>query len=136
MITLTMPIKAVPKQSFRIGKHNYQSAPVRRFAKAVKMLALSQTKPSDRMLCCALAIDIDFCYALPKGTPKHIKDRIASGSVIPKQTRPDIDNLCKGLLDALSGVMWEDDAIITSLTARKVWAAKDEIVVNIFVDTT
>jgi len=33
--------------------------------------------------------------------------------------RPDIDNYTKNLLDALDGVLWEDDAFVTHLTAMK-----------------
>lgn len=36
-------------------------------------------------------------------------------------TRPDAENLCKGLLDALQGVLYRDDAQIVRLTVEKVY---------------
>ncbi len=39
--------------------------------------------------------------------------------------RPDVDNLVKAM-DCLTGVIWEDDAQIVSLLARKMYASGDE----------
>jgi Holliday junction resolvase RusA-like endonuclease len=33
--------------------------------------------------------------------------------------KPDVDNCVKSVLDALNGIVWEDDAQIVSLLARK-----------------
>ena len=44
---------------------------------------------------------------------------------IPCDKKPDTDNLCKCLTDALIG-FWEDDAQITTLHASKCFAAKNE----------
>lgn len=41
--------------------------------------------------------------------------------------RPDIDNLVKGVCDALNGLVWNDDGQITNLTARKRYAEKGSI---------
>jgi len=45
---------------------------------------------------------------------------------IPADKRPDTDNLCKCLTDALIG-FWVDDAQITTLQASKWFAAKTEM---------
>lgn len=37
-------------------------------------------------------------------------------------SKPDLDNLLKGLLDALTGVCWEDDCQVARIEARKVYA--------------
>ena len=39
----------------------------------------------------------------------------------PKHTRPDLDNLCKQIMDAANGVLWEDDSQVFSLFASKRW---------------
>ena len=36
-------------------------------------------------------------------------------------TRPDVENLCKGLLDSWNGVLWEDDAHVAELALTKVY---------------
>lgn len=40
--------------------------------------------------------------------------------------RPDIDNMAKLVMDALNGVIWEDDAQIVGLQAVKIWAQEGE----------
>lgn len=40
--------------------------------------------------------------------------------------RPDVDNLAKGVLDALNGHAWADDAQVAVLTCRKRLAAGNE----------
>lgn len=37
-----------------------------------------------------------------------------------KATRPDVDNLCKLVMDALNGVAWVDDGQVATLWAHKV----------------
>ena len=44
----------------------------------------------------------------------------------------DIDNHIKAILDALNGVVWLDDSLITSVTARKVQSADEGITVEVF----
>ena len=36
-------------------------------------------------------------------------------------TRPDVENLCKGLLDSWNGVLWVDDAEVAELALTKVY---------------
>ena len=40
--------------------------------------------------------------------------------------KPDIENLVKSLLDAMTGILWRDDAQVCSLNAFKVIAAGEE----------
>ena len=40
-------------------------------------------------------------------------------------SRPDAENLPKGLLDAVNGVLWEDDSQIIKLEIEKVYAPAD-----------
>jgi Holliday junction resolvase RusA-like endonuclease len=45
-----------------------------------------------------------------------------------KTTPPDIDsNVNKGLFDALTGVVWIDDKIVSKITAVKLWSMEDRI---------
>lgn len=43
----------------------------------------------------------------------------------------DIDNLVKGVLDALTGVIWKDDKQVLGVTARKIQLEVSEIVIKI-----
>ena len=59
-------------------------------------------------------LDITFLVPMPKSWSK--KKRLIYQDK-PKQTRPDLDNFVKGLLDATH----EEDATIWDITARKLW---------------
>lgn len=47
---------------------------------------------------------------------------VAAGHVVPNDKRPDIDNLAKMAIDAMTRcAYWEDDGQIASLTVMKSW---------------
>lgn len=56
----------------------------------------------------------------------------SAGRVIPKYTRPDVDNLNKALLDELThtGII-QDDAIVSELVTRKCWGPHPGIKITI-----
>lgn len=56
---------------------------------------------------------ITFRLPRPKSTPKK---------VIEPAKKPDLDKLIRSVLDAVSGVVLADDARVTRITARKVFA--------------
>ena len=85
-----------PKQSFRYGQHRgYRSAAVEEWESEVKAAAL-RMYPGE-MLEEKIAVDIDFSL----------------------KRDADLDNLCKGTLDALQGIVFRNDRQIVELRARK-----------------
>ena len=74
-----------------------------------------------------LRIEVEYLFSPPKSLPKHDFVAIQQGRVFFKTTRPDLaDNLNKGLLDALTGIVWKDDSVIVEVYARKVYTAGTE----------
>ena len=70
----------------------------------------------------SLGMKIDIFIARPKS---HY---LASGKIkkgVPVRPRPDVDNYAKGILDALEGIIFENDSQIVSLVVRKQWANRD-----------
>lgn len=45
-------------------------------------------------------------------------------------SRPDIDNLLKAVQDALNGVLYRDDSIITEISARKYYGYESAIMIK------
>lgn len=45
--------------------------------------------------------------------------------------RPDLDNYCKAVLDALNGIFWVDDSQIVTLMSRKRYGDEPRIAVEI-----
>jgi len=44
----------------------------------------------------------------------------------PHTTRPDAENVAKAVLDALTGLLWVDDAQVFDLRVKKLYAAGEE----------
>lgn len=66
---------------------------------------------------------------IPKGFSKKKREQIENWQLRPT-TRPDLDNYVK-VLDALNGIIYEDDKQIVSLMATKYYADKPCLVINL-----
>ena len=69
-----------------------------------------------------VCLEIDFVMPIPKSTPKKLMRSMVNG-VIPHTKKPDIDNLCKFVMDSLSGLLWQDDNQISELQTTKFYGA-------------
>lgn len=49
-----------------------------------------------------------------------------------KDTRPDLDNLVKGLADVMTGTFWADDNQLARLELSKVWNEKGGLLIEIY----
>lgn len=68
-----------------------------------------------------VSVTFSFSLAKPKSAPK-------TKAVLPAK-RPDLDKLCRSVLDALTGIFWCDDSQVCRITATKVYG--DPVGVNI-----
>jgi len=68
-----------------------------------------------------LAVYLYFRLPIPKSYPKKRIAACLSGSERPTK-KPDLDNLAKSVLDALNGVIYQDDSQIVSLHMTKVYS--------------
>lgn len=69
-------------------------------------------------------IKIRFHFAPLKSFPKWEMRLIRHGTTIPKYTKPDIDNLIKLVLDALNGIAFKDDSLVTAIYGEKCFSDK------------
>lgn len=67
-----------------------------------------------------ISVRVTFWLARPKGhyTKRGLRPSAPSWPTV----RPDADKLARLVLDALTGVLWDDDSRIVSLSARKLYA--------------
>lgn len=65
-------------------------------------------------------------FVLPM-PPSWSQRRRASMDGQPHRSKPDIDNLVKATLDAI----YDDDAAVWDISARKVWGQSGEIIVEV-----
>lgn len=65
-----------------------------------------------------MAISLAFALPRTKSLPKRFER--------PHLTKPDLDKLARAVLDALTGVAFQDDAQVTALTCGKRYALEGE----------
>ena len=83
------------------------------------------------MFTTAIKVEIDFLFSHPSYIKKHDKMRW-----LPKVTRPDVDNMAKGLLDCITRVgLIQDDGLIYDLRLRKLTVPKKSRGVRICIST-
>lgn len=58
-------------------------------------------------------------FEIPKSWTKKKKHQAVLGELVPG--RPDIDNIAKAVLDALNGIVYQDDAQVKELSVKKVY---------------
>jgi Holliday junction resolvase RusA-like endonuclease len=64
------------------------------------------------------AIDVSMVFYLPR--PKTLPKKI-----IMHVKKPDIDNLMKGIFDAMKGIVWADDSQVCRIDAAKQYALEE-----------
>lgn len=69
-----------------------------------------------------LSLDVTCIFPRPASRTWKTKPMLQ----VPRTGKPDVDNLYKALADALTGVLFKDDAQITDAVIRKREAAGDE----------
>ena len=80
-----------------------------------------------------VGIDLTFMFPIPTSWPKWKQEAAAAGEV-EHTSKPDADNVQKLVLDALTGTgrWFRDDAQITTLRSRKLYAAATGTIVRIW----
>lgn len=72
----------------------------------------------------------------PKGASvtvyvNFVRCRPRSQRATRPSVRPDLDKLLRALLDALTGVAYDDDAQVCHLRAQKTWGERDETIISV-----
>lgn len=69
-------------------------------------------------------------YQIPKSASKRKREQMERNIIVPT-VKPDADNVCKAVCDALNGVAWKDDAQIVNLIFEKHYGAEPCVKVEI-----
>jgi len=77
-----------------------------------------------------LTIIITAFFPIPKSATKQQRADMLLGKVLPTK-KPDIDNICKIITDALNGYAYHDDAQIVTAHIDKRYADKPRVTVMI-----
>ena len=127
----------IPKQSFRYANgHGYTPAPVKAYCETVTAQILNQLPEDFQMFVNPIEVSIRHIYTYTNDAKKLIKKRSANAGgdnpLLVKATRPDVtDNLNKGLIDAMQGLIFLDDALIWNFHAVKMFGEAPMSIVEI-----
>jgi Holliday junction resolvase RusA-like endonuclease len=129
LISFSIETQPIPKGRPRFTRSGHAFTPqrTRDFESFIKKVAKENVPPG---FCyeVPLSVELQFIFKVPKSYSKaKVKDCL-SGSIIPK---PDLDNLCKAVLDALNNVTFADDSLVVRLKASKRYGDKDLIHIDI-----
>lgn len=116
---------------FGTGVRMYDPKKVAIFKRQLGMLAKQQMldrglEPFDG----PLEVCMEFYRPVQTSISKKERARRLSGVHRPT-VKPDLDNYIKSTSDALNGILWADDNLIISLEAKKYYAERPHLVVEI-----
>ena len=123
--------KARPRVTTRFGyAHAYTPAKTKEFETVIKWSAkraMCQRPPvaSGR----AVFVQITVSLVPPLSWSRKRRSDVF-GAFCSK--KPDTDNVAKAILDAMNGIVYEDDAQVAGLIVQKFYTEKDEINIKIF----
>lgn len=80
-----------------------------------------------------VSVEIRAFMGVPKSASKTKAGEMIMGFLKPTK-KPDIDNIVKIVMDGMNGIVYEDDAQVTSLTVRKRWRTSPGVEVVIMED--
>ena len=123
-IVIHAPLKAAPQGSKTLGRWGglrEASKRVKPYRDALKVYALEVMR-GKKPLTGPVAVDMTFGFVQAKTN----RDIYPTGRNIG-----DIDKLCRATLDALSGIVYEDDSQVSVLTANKYYLRKEEVEIQI-----
>lgn len=126
MIAFTLPLDphSVQHGGKRVAVINgkprfFKTKKAASWANAVGLCA-NRYRPSQPFSC-----PVKLCVTFVIRRPQSLGGKKYPEGRLPAPKRPDLDNLQKGLQDALKG-FWEDDSQIVELSLKKVYSAKGE----------
>ena len=79
-----------------------------------------------------LLMEILACLPVPASWPKRRRAEAADGLLLPA-TKPDGDNLAKGIADACNRIVYRDDSLIADLIVRKRYSGRPRVEVTVTV---
>jgi Holliday junction resolvase RusA-like endonuclease len=99
-------------------------------AEAIIATACQSVMTDRKPLTGALLLSLRIFKAVPKSWSKKKRAEALGGDLLPT-SRPDLDNIVKLVADALNGIAYADDAQITELDVKRMYADTESMSVLI-----
>lgn len=78
-----------------------------------------------------VVMKIEAYYSIPKSTSKKKYVQMLKGTIRPTK-KPDIDNMCKIIMDSLNKLAYHDDSQIVEATVKKYYSERPRVKVRMF----
>lgn len=131
-VRFTVPGQPVPQGrplfSTKPFPHAYDPPKSREYKEKVKKYA--ETVELEHPLQGELFAEVLIFKETLKGFSK-VKKAAAEARMLRPITKPDADNYAKGVLDAVKGVIWQDDGQVVDLVARKFYSEIPRVEVTV-----
>lgn len=106
----------------------YDPPDSREYKKYVKLLA-SQNRPHTP-IDGPVSLKLVIYRPLLKSMSKKKKAEAVAGTFRPIK-KPDVDNVAKGIMDAMTGIIWQDDKQVVSLQVSKYYSEQPRVEVQV-----
>ncbi|ATF25139.1 RusA family crossover junction endodeoxyribonuclease [Brochothrix thermosphacta] len=104
----------------------YTTHKSRQFRRDIRLATIVQQRNSQKAVNHRVSVFVTFYRQTPSSYSKKQTEEAEIGLITPV-TRPDTDNYLKALLDALSGLAYTDDKLITDIYSRKRYSIRPRI---------
>lgn len=94
------------------------------------LVKLSYQEQCNEYTCEPLIAVLSVFYGIPKSTPKKYIKPMLNGEIRPCK-KPDLDNICKIIFDALNQIAYKDDSQIIEVHASKWYAENPRVEVEL-----
>ena len=110
------------------GRHRFTPKKQRSEQTLIGLLA-ARAMAGRTMLTGAIDLRVGAFFEVPKSWTKAKRAAALQGQ--PHRSKPDADNICKLLKDALNNVVWVDDCQVSDLAIRKRYSDTARLVIEI-----
>lgn len=132
MLEVKIPMRPIPKDRPRfVNGRCYTTERTKLAENAIAwMVKEEMIKQSIGIINKPISLSIEFGFKLPPNMTRAEKEMLRENK-FHHIKRPDIDNLCKTVLDALNEIAYIDDKLVVHLDALKVFGEEDFINIKI-----
>tara|TARA_R110000868_G_scaffold208537_3_gene458017 strand:- start:497 stop:925 length:429 start_codon:yes stop_codon:yes gene_type:complete len=115
----------------RVGKFTktYTDAKTRMYEEKIASAARLAMFPHEPLEW-PVSIRMEFHMLIPASYSKKRKEACLSGLEMPCK-KPDIDNIAKGILDAMNGIVYKDDVQVIRLSLEKYYSTDPNVYIMV-----
>ena len=120
---ITLNFKPVPLQRPRYSQGRVYDS--QKDTKLIQWLEVKKQYGNQQLHTDALHLDIVYVFPLAKS---HAKAKYQALIGKPHTAKGDIDNYLKFTMDLVHGIVYNDDAVVASINAKKIWGVEGKTV--------